>query len=408
MSEGDAGEAKDGGRRRRRRRGRGGGGGGEQREPQQQQKQGNREQGTGNREREQQRRQPQPPRPTPTLAPTHTEPEHEHEEHAPAPQWGHDDDSPAKEVVLPDDLGPNPPEDDPDPVTWEQPGSQLGEDVAAVVGVRFVAAGRIQWCDAGDSDFRIGDRVLVDSERGQRVGTIATAITRRNVRDRSLRRVIRRAHDQDDRGGESAARELRIAKDVAAQLGLPLKVFRVEKASGKLFVYYTSDEQRLDVRDFVSDLARQTSARIELRQLGARDEAKQVGGIGSCGLTLCCTTWLPEFVPVSIKMAKDQGLVLSPTKVAGQCGRLKCCLVYEQAAYAEMRKGLPKLGKRVISARGEGRVVEVDVLRQRVRVSYAPGDSEVLPAGEVRPMFPSGNRPEPEPEPEPETDEHSE
>jgi cell fate regulator YaaT (PSP1 superfamily) len=349
-------------------------------------------------------REPEPPRrPTP-------EPDHEHEEHAPAPQYGHDDDSPVKEVVLADEREANPPVDDPDPVTWELPGGQLGEDVAAVVGVRAVAAGRIQWCDAGDSDFRIGERVVVDTERGQRVATVATSTTRRNVRDRNLRRVIRRAHEQDERGGESAARELRIAKDVAVSCGLPLKVFRVEKASGKLFVYYTSDEQRLDVRDFVSELARQTAARIELRQLGARDEAKQVGGIGSCGLTLCCTTWLPEFVPVSIKMAKDQGLVLSPTKVAGQCGRLKCCLVYEQAAYAEMRKGLPKLGKRVISARGEGRVVEVDVLRQRVRVSYAPGDSEVLPASEVRPMFPSGNQPgrepeaEPDPEPEPEPD----
>ena len=98
-------------------------------------------------------------------------------------------------------------------------------------------------------------------------------------------------------------------------------------------------------------------------------------------------------MPVSIKMAKDQGLVLSPTKVSGQCGRLKCCLVYEQAGYAELRKGLPKLGKRVIAARGEGRVVEVDVLRQRIRVSYGPGDTEVVPATEVKPLFPSGNQP---------------
>jgi cell fate regulator YaaT (PSP1 superfamily) len=169
-------------------------------------------------------------------------------------------------------------------------------------------------------------------------------------------------------------------------------VFRIEKTGGKMNVYYTSDE-RLDLRDFVRDVGQATGLRLELRQLGVRDEAKVVGGIGSCGLTLCCTTWLPDFVPVSIKMAKDQGLVLSPTKVSGQCGRLKCCLVYEQAGYAEMRKGLPKLGKRVISQRGEGRVVEVDVLRQRIRVSYGHGDTEVLPASEVKPMFPSGNQP---------------
>jgi hypothetical protein len=147
------------------------------------------------------------------------------------------------------------------------------------------------------------------------------------------------------------------------------------------------------VRDLLRDVTAAIGTRVELRQLGVRDEAKAVGGIGSCGLTLCCTTWLPDFVPVSIKMAKDQGLVLSPTKVSGQCGRLKCCLVYEQAAYAELRKGLPKLGKRVIAARGEGRIVEVDVLRQRVRVSYGPGDTEVVPATDVKPMFPSGNQP---------------
>ncbi|HEX5062572.1 MAG TPA: regulatory iron-sulfur-containing complex subunit RicT, partial [Kofleriaceae bacterium] len=225
----------------------------------------------------------------------------------------------------------------------------------------------------------------------------------------NLRRVIRRANDMDlrgDRDGEGdRTAALRIAKDVAAQLRLPLKVFRVEKTGGKINVYYTSDE-RLDLRDFVQKVGQATNARLELRQLGVRDEAKAVGGIGSCGLTLCCTTWLPEFVPVSIKMAKDQGLVLSPTKVSGQCGRLKCCLVYEQAGYAELRKGLPKLGKRVISQRGEGRVVEVDVLRQRVRVSYGHGDTEVLPATEVKPMFPSGNQPR-EAEP-PDSDEHDE
>nr|MBP6849912.1 hypothetical protein [Kofleriaceae bacterium] len=144
-------------------------------------------------------------------------------------------------------------------------------------------------------------------------------------------------------------------------------------------------------------------------QVGARDEAKQVGGIGSCGQELCCSTWLPEFVPVSIKMAKDQGMVLSPTKVSGQCGRLKCCLVYEQATYAELRKGLPKLGKRVITASGEGRVVEVDVIRQRVRVAFGPGESQMMPASEVKPMFPPQGKPgAPAPEHDDEPDEPAE
>ncbi|HSN24985.1 MAG TPA: regulatory iron-sulfur-containing complex subunit RicT, partial [Kofleriaceae bacterium] len=314
--------------------------------------------------------------------------------------WGTDDGAPAPDVTLAADLPADAPADDPDPVTWplaSGPGAQLGSDVANVVGVRFVPAGRITWCDAGDGDYAPGDRVMVDSDRGARLAWIATEPQRKATRDRGLRRVMRRANEGDLRGertGEADAQQaLRVAKDKAADLKLPLKVFRVERSPGKLLVYYTSDE-RLDLRDFVRDVGGATGARVELRQLGVRDEAKVVGGIGSCGLTLCCTTWLPDFVPVSIKMAKDQGLVLSPTKVSGQCGRLKCCLVYEQAGYAELRKGLPKLGKRVIGARGEGRVVEVDVLRQRVRVSYGAGDTEVVPASEVKPLFPSGNQPQ--------------
>ncbi|MBL9020440.1 MAG: hypothetical protein JNL83_40020 [Myxococcales bacterium] len=317
----------------------------------------------------------------------------------PAEKWGVDDDGPVKEVALAADLPADAPADDLDPATHHllaAPAEKLGEDVVNVVGVRFVIGGRIQWCDASDVDYGKGERVVVDSDRGPRLATVAARPQRRATRDRGLRRVIRRANEADlagERTGDTErARLLRLAKDTAAQLRLPLKVYRIESGGGKLNVYYTSDE-RLDLRDLVRLLGNASQQRIELRQLGVRDEAKAVGGIGSCGLTLCCTTWLPDFVPVSIKMAKDQGLVLSPTKVSGQCGRLKCCLVYEQAGYAELRKGLPKLGKRVISPRGEGRVVEVDVLRQRVRVSYGMGDNEVLPASEVKPLFPPGNQP---------------
>ncbi|HET9990740.1 MAG TPA: regulatory iron-sulfur-containing complex subunit RicT, partial [Kofleriaceae bacterium] len=324
------------------------------------------------------------------------------EDDVPAPPgeaWGTDDGSPAPAIALKSDFGAEPPDADPDPATYalvDEPGARLaGEDVASVIGVRFVPAGRITWFDASDGDYTPGERVLVDADRGSRLGWIATVPVRRLTRDRNLRRVLRLANESDLRGesagDDNRVRALRTAKDKAAMLRLPLKVFRVELGAGKLIVYYTSDD-RLDLRDFVRELS-QSGLRPELRQLGVRDEAKAVGGIGSCGLTLCCTTWLPDFVPVSIKMAKDQGLVLSPTKVSGQCGRLKCCLVYEQAAYAELRKGLPKLGKRVVGARGEGRVVEVDVLRQRVRVSYGPGDTEVVPATEVKPLFPAGNQP---------------
>lgn len=318
-------------------------------------------------------------------------------------EWGKDDDGPAAPVALPSSFPEEP--DDLDPATRQLDDATDTRgprgDVIAVVGVRFTPAGRISMYETGAGFYAAGDQVVVDSDRGPRVGIVAVASERRLSNDRGLRRVLRLANASDVEReaphAERARAALRLAKDRTAALNLPVKVFRAELMPGggrhdRLLLYITTEE-RIDLRELVRDLSNATNSRVELRQLGARDEAKAVGGIGSCGLTLCCTTWLPEFVPVSIKMAKDQGLVLNPTKVAGQCGRLKCCLVYEQAGYAELRKGLPKLGKRVVTVRGEGRVVEVDVLRQRVRVSYGPGESEVVPAGDVRPMFPSGNPP---------------
>jgi cell fate regulator YaaT (PSP1 superfamily) len=311
--------------------------------------------------------------------------------------WGTDDPGPAPAIELRPDL-PADPADDPDPSTADlEGGEDRFADQVNMVGVRLQSAGRIYWCDAHALVLARGDRVMVDGEKGTRLATVAIASAVKPARDQKLRRVTRRATPQDLAAeAESIAKAvdlLRMAKDRVKESRIPAKVFRVERhgqhRGGRVVVYYTSDE-RVEMREVVRDLGTATGGRVELRQIGVRDEAKLVGGIGSCGLELCCTTWLPEFVPVSIKMAKDQGMVLSPTKVSGQCGRLKCCLVYEQATYAEMRKGLPKLGKRVITARGEGRVVEVDVLRGRVRVGYGPGDSEVLAGGDVKPMFPSG------------------
>jgi cell fate regulator YaaT (PSP1 superfamily) len=208
-----------------------------------------------------------------------------------------------------------------------------------------------------------------------------------------LRRIIRRADARDldnaERLAERAHEALRAAKERARARRLPLKMFRVDILPGgqRAIVYFSSDD-RIDFRDLVRDLAHDLRLRIEMRQTGARDEAKLVGGIGSCGRELCCTTFLPHFDPVSIKMAKDQGLVLNPTKVSGQCGRLKCCLVYEEAIYREMRKGLPKLGKRVTTPAGEGRVAEIDVLRQRIRVAFEPGEFQTFPADAVAALPP--------------------
>ncbi|HWN71087.1 MAG TPA: regulatory iron-sulfur-containing complex subunit RicT, partial [Haliangium sp.] len=295
-----------------------------------------------------------------------------------------------------------PPNDDPDPVTWildqsdEEPEERpLDRPVHNVVGIKFASAGRIYLYDAGDELYARGEEVVVESERGPRTGTVAVTAVRKLHGRGELKPVLRRPSTHDRRNAEKNEQRcqeaLKIVRDIVRDLALPMKVFRTEYGqSGKKATIYFTSEDRVDFRDLVRDLSKHLHCRVEMRQTGVRDEAKQVGGIGSCGRELCCTTWLPEFVPVSIKMAKDQGLVLNPTKVSGQCGRLKCCLVYEQETYAALRKGLPKLGKRVLTEEGdEGRVVEVDVLRQRVRVALAPGEFRVLEAGQIKPMFPS-------------------
>ena len=221
----------------------------------------------------------------------------------------------------------------------------------------------------------------------------APAAARRRLASSSLRHIVRRESDEDRaQHADRATREheaLAVARERARERRLPLKVIRAEYAGGgaRLLVYYTS-EDRVDARELARDLSTRLRARVDLKQVGARDEAKMVGGIGSCGRELCCSTFLPSFAPVSIKMAKDQGLVLNPTKVAGQCGRLKCCLVYEQGLYVEMRKTLPKVGKRVRTPGGDGKVVELDVLRQRVRVAFEEGGSETFPGNVIEVLAP--------------------
>lgn len=156
-----------------------------------------------------------------------------------------------------------------------------------------------------------------------------------------------------------------------------MKLVRAEfNRSGSQVSFYFSSEDRVDFRGLVRDLARQLRARIEMRQIGVRDQAKKVGGIGLCGRELCCSSWIHRFAPVSIRMAKDQGLALNPQKVSGVCGRLLCCLNYEQQAYKELRQGLPKIGKRTQTPLGEGRVREVNVLRGKVRVQLPAGIKE--------------------------------
>ncbi len=277
-----------------------------------------------------------------------------------------------------------------------------------LTGVKFRDAGTIYEFDAADANYRRGDQVIIETERGPALGIVAVG-SHRALSVEPLKKIVRRANSSDERQRERNQLKEREAMAFCRQKirerRMSMKLARVEyplSSSGGRVLFYFASEDRIDFRDLVKDLAQRLHARIEMRQIGARDEAKAVGGIGACGRELCCSTWLPAFVPISIKMAKDQGLVLNPSKLAGQCGRLKCCLVYEHSTYKEMAKTLPKMGKRVSTPAGDGKVVELDVLRQKVRVWFEEGGSQTFPADVVRLLAPPGPpQREPEPEPDP-------
>ncbi|MEM6531646.1 MAG: regulatory iron-sulfur-containing complex subunit RicT [Myxococcota bacterium] len=224
-------------------------------------------------------------------------------------------------------------------------------------------------------ELRAGDEVVAESERGLDVGTVlrCTALT-----DEIGRRILRRINPEDERQRiENRAREheaFAFCQERIRAHKLPMRLVGSELTlSGtRLTLYFTCDD-RVDFRVLVRDLAGRFHTRIELRQIGIRDAARHTGGIGVCGRTLCCSTFLPSFAPISIRMAKDQNLALQHEQLAGYCGRLRCCLQYEHALYKERRAGLPKLGKRVLTPDGEGRVRDVDVLRGRVRVQLNAG-----------------------------------
>ncbi|MBI5479200.1 MAG: hypothetical protein HY906_10105, partial [Deltaproteobacteria bacterium] len=262
------------------------------------------------------------------------------------------------------------------------------------VGVKFRDAGRVHEFDSGDLMLERGDRVVVETDRGLCIGMVAVASGRR-VTGEPLRRAIRKAdHNdlrQEQRNQRREADALKFAGERVRERKLPMKLFRVEYIhGGNKATFFFSSDGRVDFRDLVRDLTHRLHARVELRQVGVRDESKIVGGLGTCGRELCCSTWLPRFEPVSIRMAKDQNMVLNPQKVSGVCGRLKCCLAYEEATYRELRKGLPKPGKRVMTPKGEGKVQEVDILGGHVKVWFEGGPPQTFAAAEVQPILPPG------------------
>jgi cell fate regulator YaaT (PSP1 superfamily) len=248
--------------------------------------------------------------------------------------------------------------------------------MSTVVGVRFREAGKLYHFDPGDLDLHRLDRVVVETAHGVDIGRVVTERLDRDEADGAgapLRRVLRRATEADldlQRDNREAARAaLSRAKRRAQELGLDIRLVEGEYTfdRGKLTLFFTA-EDRVDFRALARDLADELRVRVELRQIGARDEAKLIDGIGPCGERLCCSRWLTEFQPISIKMAKLQNLALNPGKLAGACGRLKCCLRYEVETYEQGQREMPKVGATVYTRQGEGRVVGTNVLARSVSV----------------------------------------
>ena len=280
--------------------------------------------------------------------------------------------------------------DQPTPPSSQPPAREPRQETRNVVGVKYTSTSRIIECDSGNLVLRQGEAVVVDDRRGGTVATVSVPTTTRPC-SVSLGRILRRADPRDLQRAQDESRRqveaLAYARARARAMRMPIKVFRVEFGnSGDRALFSFSSEKRIDFRDLVRDLSARLHLRVDMRQVGVRDEAKLVGGVGSCGRELCCSTFLPHFAPVSIKMAKNQRLVLNPTKVAGQCGRLKCCLMYEDAQYVEASKGLPKVGKQVQTPDGIGRVDDIDVLGRRVRVSFMDRPPATFTAEEVQPL----------------------
>ncbi len=244
-----------------------------------------------------------------------------------------------------------------------------------VVGVKFESTGKTYYFSPETLNFNLGDKVIVETARGLECGEVSMVNT--NIHDdnivKPLKRVIRAATKEDlkrvEENKEKEKTAFVICEEKILKHKLDMKLVDLEYTfdRSKILFYFTSDG-RVDFRELVKDLASQFRTRIELRQIGVRDEAKLLGGIGICGRPFCCSTFLSGFQPVSIKMAKEQGLSLNPVKISGTCGRLMCCLKYEQEAYTDLLKRTPKIGAVVTTKEGKGVVIDSNLLTSKLTV----------------------------------------
>ncbi len=250
-----------------------------------------------------------------------------------------------------------------------------GSSQPKIIGVSLQPTGHLFNYLAGEHLLRRGDRVLVEAESGTRVGTVEVepheaALT---LDISTMRPIVRPASDDDLRTEaeiitrESRARRLCVERIRERALAMKLVSAEFTYDFHKVSFYFVA-EGRIDFRDLVRDLANTLRVRVEMKQIGARDETKVTGGLGPCGRELCCSSWLRDFEAVTVKMAREQGLALNPSRLAGMCGRLKCCLRYEYATYSELKRNIPNVGKRVQSVHGDGKVLRQNILKQTVLI----------------------------------------
>jgi cell fate regulator YaaT (PSP1 superfamily) len=286
---------------------------------------------------------------------------------------------------------------------------ESGEPRPKIVAVSLHATGHLYNYLVGDLTLKRGDRVLVEAESGMRLATVEVPPHEpaQTLDLAPLKSVVRVAQDRDFRLEEDTlTREQQAERLCVSRMherGLAMKLITVDYGlDGRKATFYFVAENRVDFRDLVRDLANTLRVRVEMKQIGARDESKATGGIGPCGRELCCSSFLRDFDAVTVKMARDQGLALNPSRLAGMCGRLKCCLRYEYATYAELKRNLPNSGKRVESVRGNGKVLRQNILKQTVLIQR-DDDGTVVEATledlvDNRPPKPTREKPDEAPE----------
>lgn len=273
-------------------------------------------------------------------------------------------------------------------------------------GIRFKRAGKVYYFDAGDMELEVDDYVVVETERGPDLGRVVIApkqIIASEIPE-PLKPVLRKATPEDFQLQEETKKKeeevFSKCKELAVKLNLPMKLLAIESnITGSRLTIFFSSEGRVDFRDLVRELTAAVKTRVELRQIGARDETKLIGGYGRCGRPLCCATFITEFTPLTIKMAKEQGLSLNPMKISGICGRLLCCLGYEIEFYRQMKDKMPPVGQRIVTPLGEAKVIEVNPLKETVTAQLSTEATVELSLADIIPVK-GGEEPEQQEKPD--------